>query len=378
MTRVYFDNASTTPLHPEVKYWMCSQMNEEFGNPSSIHYHGRKAKSIIEASRKTIATILKASLGEIFFTSSASEANNMILKNAVESFGVKRIITSPTEHPCVLKTLVYLQEKGLIKVEFLPVDSFGRVDIDILENKLLDTKEKTLVSIMHGNNEIGSMIDLGQISSICHQNGALFHCDTVQTLGKYEIDLSKNHLNFMSGSAHKFHGPKGVGFVYIRNTNIISPYIHGGAQERNMRAGTENVLGIGGMALALELSFTSREENKNHILHLRELFKKGLVENFLDIQFNGNQQEDFLAHILNVSFPPGPKADLLLFNLDIAGISCSSASACSSGIESDSHVLQAIQHDPLRKAIRFSFSPLNTQEEVLYALEQLEQFTPLR
>ncbi len=379
MTRIYFDNASTTPLHPEVAKWMYEMSLEEYGNPSSIHFFGRKAKSLVENARKTISKLIKASIGEIYFTSSATEANNMVLKNAVEYLGINHIITSPTEHPCVLQSVAYIKQKYGTKVTFLPVDQTGLVDMDVLQQILSqDTDEKKLLSLMHGNNETGTMIDLQKVSAICLDNKTLFHCDTVQTLGKMPIDVSSTYLSFLSGSAHKFHGPKGVGFVYINQNNIIPPYIHGGAQERNMRAGTENVISIGGMAKAFEIANENMDQNRNHILQLRDYFKKGLVDKFEDIRFNGEQEGLFLAHILNVSFPPGPKADLLVHNLDIAGICCSSASACSSGVEADSHVLKAIRHNPERKAIRFSFSVNNTLEEVDYVLTKLENITPLR
>jgi cysteine desulfurase len=379
MSRIYFDNASTTPIRKEVKELMCEMMEHEFGNPSSIHAHGRKARSIVESARKTVAHILNASLGEIFFTGTASEANNMVLKMSVQSLGVSRIITSPTEHPCVLNTCKFLNEFNKTFVDYIRVDHLGNIDTSHLEELLSSaTEEKTLVSVMHGNNEIGTMIDLDEVSGICKRYSALFHCDTVQTIGKYPIDLSRTYISFLSASAHKFHGPKGVGFVYINNENTIMPFIHGGAQERNMRAGTENVSGIAGMAKALEISYSNMEENRNFISGIRNHIKNNLSEKYRDIVFNGNQDKHFLAHVLNVSFPEGPKADLLVPNLDMAGISCSSASACSSGVEADSHVLQAIGHDSARKAVRFSFSPYNTIKEADELIQKLEKFTALK
>lgn len=376
MKRIYFDNAATTPMLPEVIDVMTEIMMNEFGNPSSIHYHGRKARSVIENARKSVARLLNASVGEIFFTGSATESNNTILKTALESLGVKRFISSPTEHPCVLKSLAFLKKNKGTEVLFLDVDELGNPDLSQLESLLSGNKTTTLVSLMHGNNEIGTISDLQAIADICHRNQAFFHTDTVQTLGKYPIDLNKTRISFLSGSAHKFHGPKGTGFMYINQENTISPYIHGGSQERNMRAGTENVAGIAGLSKALEISCAAMEENRRYILTLRETFKGKLEQTFSDIRFNGNQEGDFLTHVLNVSFPPGPKADMLVHNLDIAGISCSSASACSSGVEEDSHVLQSIGHDPNRKAIRFSFSHLNTLEEVEEAITRMENLTP--
>ncbi|MBK8515689.1 MAG: cysteine desulfurase [Saprospiraceae bacterium] len=373
--RVYLDNASTTPLLPEVINKMNEILNDDFGNPSSIHSYGRRAKSIVENARKIVSKAINASIGEIFFTSSATESNNMVLKNAVDSLQIKKIISSPTEHHCVLHTLDYLVKNKNIEISYVHVDNQGNINLTEL-SKLLDASEgRTLVSIMHGNNEIGSMIDLIKVGELCRSHEAYFHCDTVQTVGKYNIDVQKSPISFLSGSAHKFHGPKGAGFVYINNENMIGPFIHGGSQERNMRAGTENVAGIAGLALALENSCANMQNHYDKIYKLRTSFKKLLVSEFDDIIFNGNQDNNFLAHILSVSFPPGPKADMLVLNLDIAGICASSGSACTAGIEEDSHVLQAINHPNNRKTIRFSFSPFNTEKELIYTIEQLKGIT---
>lgn len=376
--QIYLDNASTTPMYPEVIDKMVGIMKEEFGNPSSIHKNGRNSKAIIEQSRKTVAKIINSSISELFFTSSATEANNMILKNAVQDLGVNRIISSPTEHHCVLHTLDFLTEHTTCTVEYIKLDDQGRIDISDLENRLKSQNKKTLVSIMHGNNEIGTMADITLIGALCKQHDCLFHCDAVQTIGKHSIDVQKSNIHFLSGSAHKFHGPKGVGLVYINNDYMLSPFILGGAQERNMRAGTENVSGIAGLALALDISNTNKESNRAKILKLRDKLKDALSTIFDDIQFNGAQSEPFLAHVLSVSFPPTPKAELLVFNLDIAGISASSGSACSAGIEEDSHVLLSINHHPERKTIRFSFSHMNTEEEIDYVIEKLKSLTPLK
>lgn len=370
--QIYLDNASTTPMLPEVIQHMTDVINESYGNPSSIHRHGRKAKSIIENARKIVAKVINASLGEVFFTSSATEANNMILKNAVQDLGIQRIISSPTEHHCILHTLDFLTLHHKCEVQYLRVDECGVIDYEQLEDLLSTSSVKTLVSIMHGNNEIGTMSDTIKIGALCHKYSALYHCDAVQTIGKYPIDVQSSHISFLSGSAHKFHGPKGVGFIFISNENIITPYIHGGAQERNMRAGTENVPGIAGLAKALDIIYQSDKTNKSKILSLRTIFKHKLQTEFSDITFNGCQEGNFLAHVLSVSFPAGPKADMLVMNLDIAGISASSGSACSAGIEEDSHVLVAIGHPVERKTIRFSFSAFNTEEEIIYTIEKLK------
>jgi cysteine desulfurase len=365
-------------MRPEVIELMAEVLREDFGNPSSIHHHGRKAKSIIENARKIVAKAINASIGEVFFTSSATEANNMIIKNSVQGLGIKRIISSPTEHHCVLHSLEYLTLNKKCQVDYVRVDKFGSIDYNHLATLLKSSDLKTMVSIMHGNNEIGTMADINKIGLVCKEHQALFHCDTVQTIGKYPVDVQASHISFLSGSAHKFHGPKGVGFVYISNDNIISPFIHGGAQERNMRAGTENVAGIAGLAKALEMTLENMDSYRNRILHLRQIFKQQLETELDDIQFNGTQDELFLAHVLSVSFPPGPKADMLVMNLDIAGISASSGSACSAGIEEDSHVLLAIGHPVVRKTIRFSFCAFNTEEEIHYTMEKLKGMTGQR
>lgn len=369
---IYFDNAATTPLHPEVIEEMTQVLHHDYGNPSSIHHLGRKAKSLVEKSRKTVAGIINASISEIFFTSSATESNNMVLKNAVKDLGVRRIISTPIEHHCVLHSLDQLASQKSCEIVFLEVDHLGSIDLNQLKILLQDQSSKTLVSVMHGNNEIGTMANIDQIGHLCQEYGALFHSDTVQTIGKYPIDVAKSHINFLSGSAHKFHGPKGCGFVYISNQNIISPFLLGGSQERNMRAGTENVAGIVGLAKALELSHSKMVENHSKIISLRQLFKTQLDINFADIKYNGPQENLFMAHVLSVSFPAHPKAEMLVMNLDIAGICASSGSACSSGIEEDSHVLQAIGHPKDRKTIRFSFSPFNTEDEVMTAIEKMK------
>jgi len=376
MKRIYFDNASTTALDPSVRHRMIEVMESHYGNPSSIHHHGRHARSIVEDARKRVANAIKASIGEVFFTSSATEANNMILKNAVDHLGVKRIISSPTEHHCVLHSLDYLRESKGVDIVLLEVDQRGNPNYDQLQSLLADGP-KTMVSLMLGNNEIGTMIDLKKVSEICQSAGALLHSDTVQAMGKYEIDVNETPLAFLTGTAHKFHGPKGAGFFYMNGDNIIPPYIHGGAQERNMRAGTENVIGIAAMAQALDVALTQRSQIIDHISQLRGRFIERLLSEFEDIQINGNTDDLYMHHVVSVSFPATDKADMLMFNLDISGISASSGSACSSGIENDSHVLVAIGHPSDRKTIRFSFSKFNTIEEVDHVIEKLKSMTPV-
>lgn len=379
MERIYFDNASTTQLDPRVQKKMIDVMKNHYGNPSSIHYHGRHARSIIEDARKRIANVVKASIGEIFFTSSATEANNMILKNCVEYLGVTQIISAPTEHHCILHTMDYLRDEKGIEIILLDVDQNGNIYLDQLREIASNTTQKTLVSLMLGNNEIGTMIDLKRISELCKTYPkVLLHTDSVQAIGKYDIDVNKTPVAFLTGTAHKFHGPKGAGFFYMNDENIIPPFIHGGAQERNMRAGTENVIGIAGMAEALEIAIEEQALIIEHITEIRNRFISRLLTEFEDIEINGNTEDLYMHHILSISFPATPKADMLMFNLDISGISASSGSACSSGIENDSHVLIAIGHKAERKTVRFSFSKFNTVQEADAVIEKLKYMTPVK
>ena len=377
MQRVYLDNAATTPILDEVVEAMVPVLREQYGNPSSIHAEGRSTRALIEQARKTIARLINAGTGEIFFTSGGTESNNMAIKASVRDLGVRRIISSPTEHHCGLHTFESLKRDGLAEIVYLPVDEKGHITLEDLENALKaggDTK--TLVSLMHANNEIGTMTDMVAIGDLCRRYNALYHCDTVQTMAHFPIDVQLSKVNFLSGAAHKFHGPKGVGFIYINPESQIKPLIDGGAQERNMRGGTENVYGIVGMAKAMELAVHEMEERNEHIAEVRAYLKQRLEENFEQIQFNGDLEGHSLYTVLNVSFPPSPKNELLLLSLDIAGISVSGGSACSSGTEKGSHVLEAIGANPARKSIRFSFSHFNTKEEMDYVIEKLKTIIP--
>lgn len=364
MSRIYFDNASTTPIDPDVLDFMTDIMKEHYGNPSSIHAYGRKAKSLIEDARKTIADILNSSIGEIFFTSSATEANNMALIASVKDLGIRHIISSPTEHPNVLKALETLQDTYDIRITLLAVDNKGNIDLAELENILSSSAAKKLVSLMYANNEIGTLHPVDQIARLCRENHALFHCDTVQAIGKFPIDLQAWPVHFISGSAHKFYGPKGTGFLYINSVNQIKPLFVGGAQERNMRASTENVHGIAGMAMALKIASQNMDSRNRYILDLRQYLITSLKDISDDISFCGNMEESFHPAILNALIPSSPKTDLLMMNLDIAGICASAGSACSSGVEQQSHVLQAIGVPDNMNAVRFSMSHHNTKEEI--------------
>lgn len=374
--RLYFDYAATTPLRPEVVEVMTAAMQETYGNPSSIYTEGRAARAAVEQARKTVANCLGASIGEIFFTSCGTESNNMALKCTVRDLGVERIISSPIEHHCVLHPLNSIEKGRAATIEYVELTPSGRPDLTHLRELLAANDKKTLVSLMHSNNEIGTMIDLDEVSGICQEYDALFHSDTVQTIGYFPIDVSKTKINFLAGSAHKFYGPKGCGFVYINGDNIINPFLDGGSQERNMRGGTENIYGILGLAKALELATNEMAEHRQKIETVRHYLKTQLETHFSDLIFNGDP--DGMAHykVLSVAFPPSPKAELLLLNLDMAGISVSGGSACSSGVDVGSHVMNALKADPQRKTIRFSFSHANTKAEVDEVIDALKKIIP--
>lgn len=372
---VYLDNAATTAIDPEVFEAMKPYFLEHFGNPSSTHAHGRIARTGIEKARKTIAELLNATPGEIFFTSGGTEADNTIICSNVETNGLKHIITSRIEHHAVLHTAETLRDKGKVKLSFVNLDGDGRVDYDHLET-LLKENDKTLVSLMHANNEIGNITDIGKVGNLCEGYNAVFHSDTVQTMGHFRHDLKALKISGITGAAHKLHGPKGIGFMYVSKLHKIHPFIHGGAQERNMRGGTENVYGIIGMAKALEIAYRDIDVHHKYIQSLKDRMIAKLKENISDIHFNGDSEDatKSLFTVLNVCLPESEDNDMLLFNLDINGISCSGGSACSSGATSGSHVLDALDRNPNRGAIRFSFSKYNTVEEIDYTVNKLAEF----
>ncbi len=370
--KVYFDNAASTPIDHKVAKLMYDSYLDDFGNPSSIHQYGRKSKTIIERCRKKIADIMGTSPGEIFFTSGGTEADNMVLHHAAINLGYKNIITSPIEHHAVLHALNYLSNKKFCNVHYVEINKMGEINLEHLE-QLLTQFPEALVSLMHINNEIGTILPLQKVSEICSKHKALFHSDTVQSIGHYPFNFKETNIDFIACSAHKFHGPKGVGFVYINSKNTPQPFIHGGAQERGVRGGTENTQGIIGLTEALEISNIEYAENFKKILDLKTYFIKSIQSAFPDVAFNGTIENDKSSYrIVNICLPKSDKAEMMLFNLDILGVCVSSGSACTSGTNIGSHVLKAIGSDMNKPSFRFSFSKYNTKDEVDYAIKQLK------
>lgn len=379
MKKVYFDSAATTQLRNEVIYSMTEVLKTEYGNPSSTHSYGRSSKSLLENARKEVAKLFNVSASEIIFTSGGTEADNLILSSAVRDLGVTRIISTRIEHHAVLHTLEWLQKEYKIQIDYVNLTACGDVAYEHLEKLLANTNEKTLVSLMHVNNEVGNILDLKKVALLCKEHNALFHSDTVQSVGHYELDFKDIPIDFAAAAAHKFHGPKGAGFAFIRKNSGLRALIHGGEQERGMRAGTEAVYAIAGMAEALKISYQNLEKERHYITALKEYFKEQLSENFPGVKFNGgcgnNAQSTYT--LLNVCLPiSAEKAMLLLFQLDLKGIACSRGSACQSGAEGGSHVLNEIlsDEDLSKPSIRFSFSSFNKKEEVDYVIDVLKEF----
>lgn len=369
---VYFDNAATTPMDPRVVDAMIPCMRETFGNPSSIHRFGREARAIIEKSRKKVAELLDTSPAQIFFTSGGTEADNNAIISTIRARGIRKALTSPLEHHAVLHALEHLAHAGEIDLTLLPTDEKGNLDMDQLD-AFLRENPGAFVSLMHGNNEIGNLNPVEEIALRVRETGGIFHSDTVQTVGHYRHNLNEWKTHFMVGSAHKFHGPKGIGFLYVSADVKTGPYIHGGAQERNMRGGTENLYGIVGLATALEISLQDRDQHQKHIEALKFRLRDRLIQDIPGVRFNGRSDEEgrSLYTVLNVSLPENEMNEMLLFNLDIRKIAASGGSACSSGSEVGSHVLRAIGAPAGRGAVRFSFSKYNTAEEVDYVAGEL-------
>jgi len=371
MTRIYLDNAATTALDPNVLDAMMPYLTEKFGNPSSIYSYGRESRLAIESARKTVAKLLHAHPAEIFFTSGGTESSNMAICASVNDLSCKRIITSELEHHATLHTVENLYHKGKVKLSYVELLPDGHLNLRNLEKLLAESGEKCLVTLMHANNEIGNMLDLNSVGEICKKYDAVFHSDTVQTVGHYPFDLKNTPVHFVTGSSHKFHGPKGVGILYINENVRIKPFIRGGSQERNMRAGTENVYGIVGFAKALEIAIANYEADSSYIRSLKFYMAEQLQQNIRTVLFNGDTYGDSLYSVLNVSFPKTDKSEMMLINLDINNICASGGSACTSGADQGSHVIRAINDDPTKVAIRFSFCKHNIKSEIDQVINNL-------
>lgn len=374
MERIYFDNAATTAMDQEVLNAMMPYMTEKFGNPSSIYSYGRETKMAIENARKSVAKILHANPGEIFFTSGGTESSNTSIHASVRDLGCKRIISSSIEHHATLHTVEYLHKTGQAALSFVKLTPNGHVDMQSLEELLAASTDKALVTLMHANNEIGNLLDVKAVGELCRKYNAIFHCDMVQTIGHYPINLHDIYIHFASSAGHKFHGPKGVGILYVNEEIKIQPLLNGGAQERNMRAGTENLYGIVGYAKALEMATERYEQDSQYILELKQYMIAQLRNTFPNILLNGDAEGNSLYTVLNVGFPMTEKSDMLLFNLDMAGICVSGGSACSSGANSISHVIKELYPENAADIvpIRFSFCRHNTKAEVDTVVAKLQ------
>lgn len=374
MRKVYLDNAATTPIHAEVIKTITSAMQETYGNPSSTHQFGRKARVLVEEARKAIAKYFGVTSGEVIFTSGGSEADNLILRNAVDNLGIRHIITSRIEHHAVLHVVEALEKECDVRISYVNLNGKGEVDFQDLEEKLKGSTEKTLVSLMAINNELGNILDTTRVCDLCTKYNALFHSDTVQVIGHYPLDLKKTPIDFIVASAHKFHGPKGVGFAIIKKGFGIKPMLIGGEQERGARAGTENVHNIAGMHKALDLCYAEMDKDANYISGLKAYFIEKLQGLSTDIEFNGYSKElDKSTYVtLNVRFPND--IPMLLFNLDLKGIAASGGSACQSGSNKGSHVLNEIllKEEAMKTSVRFSFSKYTTREDIDYTMGVLK------
>lgn len=370
--KVYLDNAATTPLDKEVLEAMMPYLTEHFGNPSSSHSFGRKTKTAIENARRAIARALNCSPSEIYFTSGGTEADNLAMHTSIRDLGCKHIITSAIEHSAVIKTAQLMEAEGKAKLSLVKLKKDGHVDLEDLE-QLLAQNERSYVSLMHGNNEIANLLPLEEVGELCKKYNAIFHSDTVQTMGHYAFDLSKLHIHFLNAAAHKFHGPKGVGFIYVNKSVKINPEITGGGQERGLRGGTENLYAIVGVGKAIELCYHDLAEHQKHVSELKQYMARTLESTLPGVEFNGDSRsEHSLYTVLNVTFPPTPNFDMMLFLLDLEGVACSGGSACSSGATKGSHVLEAVEAlKPGRASLRFSFSRFTTKEEVDYAVAKI-------
>lgn len=373
MERIYLDNAATTALDPEVLEAMMPYLTKYFGNPSSIYSYGRESRMAIENARKSVAKILNAHPAEIFFTSGGTESSNTAITASVRDLGCKHIISSQIEHHATTHTVEYLYHNGEAALSYVKLLPNGHIDLEDLENLLAESEEKCLVTLMHANNEIGNMIDLHAVGNLCKKYQAIFHSDTVQTVGHFPFDLRNTPVHFITGAGHKFHGPKGVGMLYINENVKIKPFVHGGSQERNMRAGTENLYGIIGFAKALELATTHYENDSQYITGLKMYMMEQLQKQISGVSFNGDPTGKSLYAVLSVSFPKTEKSEMILFNMDINNICASGGSACTSGADQGSHVIRAINNNPNQVTVRFSFSKHNTRAEIDQVIAKLKE-----
>jgi len=372
--KIYFDSAATSQVDEQVAASMQRILTTTYGNPSSVHAFGRQAKVELENARKTVADRLNIAPGELFFTSCGTEANNTAIYGSILDLGVKRVISSAIEHHAVLHTLQNFVKRGHIRLDFVQLNEKGKVDLQHLESLLRASEEPTLVSLMHANNEIGNLLPIKDVSRLCRKYGAFFHSDMVQSAGKYKIDLQAIDLDFASFSAHKFHGAKGVGALYINGEKVkINPLLWGGAQERNMRGGTENLHGIVGMAKALEVACGNMPSIQQKVGDLKNYLIEKLENSIKGIEFLGESRDKGLYNIVNVLMPENKYAEMLINRLDVAGIAASSGSACSSGSNKRSHVLDTLAVSRNRHSIRFSFSKYNTREEIDFCVDFLSK-----
>ena len=371
--RIYFDNAATTPLDATVLEAMMPYLTEKFGNPSSIYSYGRESRLAIENARKSVAKILHAHPAEIFFTSGGTESSNTAICAAVRDLGCKHIITSPVEHHATLHTVENLYHRGEAALSYVKMLPDGHIDMEDLEQLLASTEEKSVVTLMHANNEIGNMMDIHAVGELCKKYNAIFHSDTVQTVGHFPFDLRNTPVHFITGAGHKFHGPKGVGILYINENVKIKPFIQGGGQERNMRAGTENLYGVVGFAKALEMATENYEKDSAHIKGLKLYMMEELEKHIQGVSFNGDPLGRSLYTVVSASFPKTEKSEMILFNLDINNICASGGSACTSGADAGSHVIRAINNNPNQVTVRFSFSKQNSKEEIDMVVAKLKE-----
>ncbi len=372
ISRIYLDNAATTTLDKEVLDAMMPFLTEQYGNPSSIYSYGRETRLAIEVARKSVAKILHANPAEIFFTSGGTESSNTAIQAAVRDLGCTHIITSPIEHHATLHTVEYLHAHADVQLSFVKLLPNGHIDLEHLEKLLAKTDDKTLVTLMHANNEIGNMMNLHKVGELCKLYNAIFHSDTVQTVGHFPFNLRNTPVHFITGAGHKFHGPKGVGILYINENVRIKPMVHGGGQERNMRAGTENLYGIVGFAKALEIATANYEMDSANIGTLKEYMMEALKKHIKGVGFNGDPLGSSLYTVLSVSFPKTEKSEMILYNLDIEGICVSGGSACTSGTDQGSHVINAINNNPNQVTVRFSFCKHNNKEEIDIVVQKLK------